>query len=117
MRVTPVAGPAPAILAALAALAAARADQTAAGPTGRPPNVVILLADELSLSDLGCYGREIRTPNLDAFAACRLRFTQFSNTARYRPSRATLPNGDYARQVCRDTVPGVPAGAQGVYAG
>ncbi len=68
----------------------------------RPPNVVIFLADDMGFSDLGCYGGEIATPNLDRLAANGLRFTQFYNTARCWPSRAALLTGYYAQQVNRD---------------
>jgi arylsulfatase len=81
--------------------------------TDRRPNIVVILADDLGYSDLGCYGGEIRTPNLDRLAAGGLRFTQFSNTARCWPTRAALLTGYYAQQVRRDTVPGVPSGSQG----
>ncbi len=77
------------------------------------PNILVILADDLGYSDLGCYGGEIRTPNLDGLAAGGLRFTQFYNTARCWPSRAALLTGYYAQQVRRDTVPGVPSGGQG----
>jgi arylsulfatase len=80
----------------------------------RRPNIVVILADDLGFSDLGCYGGEIRTPNLDALAAGGLRFTQFYNTARCWPTRAALLTGYYAQQVRRDTVPGVPSGGSGV---
>ena len=50
------------------------------------PNVVVILADDLGYSDLGCYGGEIETPNLDALAAGGVRFTRFYNTARCWPS-------------------------------
>ncbi len=66
------------------------------------PNIVVILADDLGFSDLGCYGGEIATPNLDALAARGLRFTQFYNTARCWPSRAALLTGYYAQQVRRD---------------
>jgi arylsulfatase len=80
----------------------------------KPPNVLILLADDMGFSDAGCFGGEIRTPNLDALAKDGLRFTQFYNTARCWPSRAALLTGYYAQQVRRDTLPGVPkTGAQG----
>jgi arylsulfatase len=72
-----------------------------AGPAPRP-NIVIILADDLGFSDLGCYGGEVRTPNLDRLAANGLRFTQFYNTARCWPSRAALLTGYYAQQVNRD---------------
>jgi arylsulfatase len=62
------------------------------------PNVVLILADDLGWSDLGCYGGEIRTPNLDALAAGGVRFTQFYNSARCCPSRASLLSGLYPHQ-------------------
>src|SRR5689334_21066519 len=70
----------------------------AVGPAGeRParPNIVIILADDLGYSDLGCYGGEIRTPHLDRLAAGGLRFTQFYNTARCWPTRAAVLTGYY----------------------
>jgi arylsulfatase len=72
-----------------------------AAAAGRP-NILIILADDLGFSDLGCYGGEIRTPNLDRLAANGLRFTQFYNTARCWPSRASLLTGYYPQQVNRD---------------
>ena len=69
------------------------------------PNVLILLADDLGYSDLGCYGSEIATPNLDALAAGGLRYSQFYNTARCWPTRAALLTGYYAQQVNRDSLP------------
>ncbi len=77
------------------------------------PNVVMILADDLGFSDLGCYGGEIATPNLDRLAAGGLRFTQFYNTARCWPSRAALLTGYYAQQVRRDTLPGIRSGSRG----
>lgn len=81
---------------------------------GDRPNILLIVADDLGFSDLGCYGSEISTPNLDALAARGLRFTQFYNTARCWPSRAAILTGFYAQQVRRDTVPGVPSGMSGV---
>jgi len=52
------------------------------------PNVLVILADDLGFSDLGCYGGEIATPHLDGLARDGLRFTQFYNTARCWPTRA-----------------------------
>jgi arylsulfatase len=72
-----------------------------------PPNFLVILADDLGFSDLGCYGGEIATPNLDALAANGLRYTQFYNTARCWPTRAALLTGYYAQQVRRDDLPGV----------
>jgi len=62
------------------------------------PNIVVLLADDVGFSDIGCYGGEIHTPNLDALAAGGLRFTQFYNTSRCCPSRTSLLTGLYAHQ-------------------
>lgn len=62
------------------------------------PNVIIILADDLGYSDLGCYGGEIQTPNLDRMAAEGLRFTAFHNTSRCCPSRAALLTGLYPHQ-------------------
>lgn len=77
------------------------------------PNVMIILADDLGFSDLGCYGGEIETPNLDGLARRGLRFTQFYNTARCWPTRASILTGYYAQQVRRDNLPGVPGGSKG----
>ncbi len=62
------------------------------------PNIVIIMADDLGFSDIGCYGSEIATPNLDRLAAGGLRFTQFYNTARCCPTRASLLTGLYPHQ-------------------
>jgi arylsulfatase A-like enzyme len=70
----------------------------AAGNPQRP-NIVLILADDLGYSDLGCYGSEIATPNLDRLAASGVRFTQFYNQARCCPSRAALLTGRYPHQV------------------
>src|SRR5438067_7861223 len=69
----------------------------AQGPPKRP-NVVIILSDDMGYSDLGCYGGEIATPNLDALATGGVRFTQFYNTARCCPTRASLLTGLYPHQ-------------------
>ncbi len=79
-----------------------------------PPNVVFILADDLGYSDLGCYGSEIATPNLDALAKNGLRFTQFYNTARCWPTRGALMTGYYAQQIHRDALPALQGGGQGV---
>ncbi len=62
-----------------------------------PPNIILIMSDDVGYSDIGCYGGEIATPNLDALAAGGLRFTQFYNTARC-PTRAALLTGLYAHQ-------------------
>jgi arylsulfatase len=63
------------------------------------PNVVVILVDDLGFSDLGCYGGEIRTPNLDRLAANGLRFAQFYNTAKCAQTRAALLSGLYHPEV------------------
>ena len=52
------------------------------------PNFVLIMADDMGYSDIGCFGGEIRTPNLDRLAADGVRFTNFYNTARCCPTRA-----------------------------
>jgi len=77
------------------------------------PNILVILADDLGYSDLGCYGSEIATPNLDALAKDGVRFTQFYNTARCWPTRAALLSGYYAQQIHRDALPTVRGGVMG----
>ncbi len=67
-------------------------------PAAEKPNILLILADDLGFSDLGCYGGEIATPNLDALAADGLRFTQFYNSARCSPSRASILTGLHPHQ-------------------
>lgn len=64
----------------------------------KQPNIVLILCDDMGYSDLGCYGSEIRTPNLDRLAAAGLRFSQFYNAARCCPTRASLLTGLYPHQ-------------------
>jgi arylsulfatase A-like enzyme len=70
--------------------------------TSDPPNIVIILADDLGYSDLGCYGGEIETPQIDRLADNGLRFTQFYNCGRCWPTRSSLLTGYYAQQVNND---------------
>jgi arylsulfatase len=65
---------------------------------GPQPNIILIMADDLGFSDLGCYGSEIFTPNLDRLAKDGLRFTQFYNCARCCPTRAALLTGLYPQQ-------------------
>ena len=71
----------------------------AAGPAARRPDIVLVLADDMGFSDIGCYGGEIETPNIDRLAREGVRFTQFYNTARCSPSRASLMTGLHPHQV------------------
>lgn len=66
------------------------------------PNIVVILADDLGFSDIGCYGSDIATPNVDRLAMGGLRFTQFYNTARCWPTRGALLTGYYPQQIRMD---------------
>jgi arylsulfatase len=70
----------------------------ALGRAADRPNILLILSDDMGYSDIGCYGGEIATPNLDALAAGGLRFTQFYNGARCCPTRASLLTGLYPHQ-------------------
>ena len=83
------------LAAVLSCGAVVQADSS--GATERP-NVILIMADDMGFCDLGCYGGEIRTPHLDALAKDGLRFTQFYNTARCCPTRASLLTGLYSHQ-------------------
>ena len=74
-------------------------------PLGESPNILLILVDDMGFSDLGCYGSEIETPNIDGLAVEGIRFTQFHNTAKCFPSRASLLTGVYAQQCGMDRKP------------
>ncbi|MCB1124385.1 MAG: sulfatase-like hydrolase/transferase, partial [Verrucomicrobiae bacterium] len=80
------------------------------------PNILIILADDLGYSDLGCYGSEIQTPNIDGLADNGVRFTQFYNSARCCPSRASLLTGLFPHQAGIGSFVGPDRGVPG-YAG
>ncbi|MFX0098421.1 MAG: arylsulfatase [Candidatus Hodarchaeota archaeon] len=63
------------------------------------PNIILILVDDMGYSDIGCYGGEIDTPNLDTLGHRGFRFTQFYNTAKCSPSRASLLTGLHPHQV------------------
>ena len=67
-------------------------------PTNRP-NILLVMNDDMGFSDIGCYGGEVQTPNLDRLAANGIRFTQFYNTARCCPTRASILTGLHPHQV------------------
>ncbi|TWU35046.1 Arylsulfatase [Novipirellula artificiosorum] len=62
------------------------------------PNIIVIMVDDMGFSDIGCYGSEIPTPNLDALATNGVRFSQFYNTGRCCPTRASLLTGLYSHQ-------------------
>ena len=84
-------------LSALTYTSCAEGEKKKEEPPKRP-NILLILADDMGFSDLGCYGSEIQTPNLDSLAENGLRFTQFYNTSKSFPSRACLLTGLYAQQ-------------------
>ncbi|MCX6333542.1 MAG: arylsulfatase [Bacteroidia bacterium] len=67
-------------------------------PQIKRPNIIIILSDDMGYSDIGCFGSEIKTPNIDRLANNGVRFTHFYNNARSSPSRASLLTGLYAHQ-------------------
>ena len=62
------------------------------------PNIIVIMVDDMGFSDLGCYGSEIPTPHLDALAKGGAKFSQFYNTGRCCPTRASLLTGLYSHQ-------------------
>ncbi|MEZ5366598.1 MAG: arylsulfatase [Bryobacterales bacterium] len=81
-----------------AGLAACGETSQPAEQAAKRPNVLLIMADDMGFSDIGCYGGEVQTPNLDALAARGLRFRQFYNAARCCPTRASLMTGLYQHQ-------------------
>ena len=103
LRATATTATALALLAGPCALPAtaqtpARPAALAPAQQAKRPNVIVILVDDMGFSDIGPYGSEIPTPNLDALAANGLRFTQFYNSARCSPSRASLLTGLYPHE-------------------
>lgn len=86
------------LISRLIALGAALVGIAPSFAADQRPNIIVILADDIGYSDLGCYGGEIKTPNLDQLAAGGLRFSQFYNTARCCPTRASLLSGLYPHQ-------------------
>src|SRR5580700_9588393 len=83
---------------ALIALGCGCANAPQATASKSKPNIIVILVDDMGYSDLGCFGSEIPTPNLDALAKDGLRFTQFYNTSRCCPSRAAILTGLYSHE-------------------
>jgi arylsulfatase A-like enzyme len=87
---------------------------TSTAQAADPPNIIIVLADDLGYSDLGCYGGEIHTPNIDSLAKNGAKFTQVYNSARCCPSRASLMTGLYPSQAgIGDFTTGQPSKTRG----
>ena len=86
------------LFTALLALAYLKPSMMDAQIKNKRPNVMVILTDDMGYSDIGCYGSEIRTPNIDRLASNGVRFTHYYNTARCSPSRASLLTGLYPHQ-------------------
>lgn len=80
-----------------------------------PPNILLILADDMGFSDVGCYGGEIQTPNLDRLAENGLRYTRFYTTSRCWASRASILTGHYPQAIRRDLLPEVERGEYGMF--
>ncbi len=104
-----LAGSLPLLTAAGIAVAETNEDR----PPDDRPNIILILADDMGYSDLGSYGGEIRTPVLDALAYNGVRFTQFYNTSRCSPTRASLLTGVYPHQAGMGWLAGQPRGYPG----
>ncbi len=100
----------PALLLALGAAGVMAPVLRPATPAAAHPNVILILADDLGFADLGCYGSEIQTPNLDHLAANGLRFSQFYNSAKCEPTRASLMSGQYWQDVGLGVKKGITMG-------
>jgi arylsulfatase len=103
----------PIVLRPILIMAASIAMMLTSRATAQPPNFLVIIADDMGYADVGCYGGEIATPNLDGLAAGGLRFTQFYNTARCWPTRSALLTGYYPQQIRKDAMPGAPRGFGG----
>lgn len=79
------------------------------------PNILLIVSDDMGYSDIGCYGGEIQTPNLDRLAANGLRFTRFHNTSRCWSTRASILTGYYPQAIRRDLLPEVERGEYGMF--
>lgn len=86
------------LLAASLILAGSILDSVAQPNAADRPNIVVVLVDDMGFSDIGCYGGELHTPNIDKLANEGVRFTQFHNTARCCPTRTALLTGLYPHQ-------------------
>lgn len=86
------------LLLSLAGVCLNTAAQSAKNGSPKKPNILVILSDDIGFSDIGCYGSEIHTPNIDRLGYQGIRFTHFYNTARCSPSRASLLTGVYPHQ-------------------
>jgi arylsulfatase A-like enzyme len=87
------------VLLGLLYLISSVAGAALAAPDRTRPNIILIMVDDMGYSDIGCYGGEVQTPNIDMLAEGGLRFTQFYNTAKCHTTRAELLTGNYAYAV------------------
>lgn len=85
--------------------------------TARRPDIVLIMADDMGFSDIGCYGGEIHTPNIDRLAKSGIRFTRMYNNAWCSPSRASLLTGLFPHQAGMAVLAGPNPGPPGPYEG
>jgi arylsulfatase A-like enzyme len=90
------------IVAAITLVFASVGNVTPALSVDSRPNVLVIMVDDMGYSDLGCYGSEIQTPNLDRLAADGIRYTRMYNTSKCYPTRASLLTGQYFQRTDRD---------------
>ena len=83
------------ILIAISFIAWGFSFKTSYQQAAKKPNIVLIMADDMGFSDIGCYGSEIKTPHLDKLANEGMRLKQCYNNAICAPSRATLLTGQY----------------------
>ncbi len=83
----------------------------------KAPNILLIMADDMGFSDIGCYGSEIHTPHIDQLAGQGIRFTRMYNNAWCSPSRASLLTGLYPLQVGLGVLAGPKPGPEGPYQG
>ena len=88
------------VILTLASPATPLAAESATPPA--KPNILIILVDDMGYSDIGCYGGEIRTPNIDRLATGGMKFSQMYNTAKCYPTRACLQTGVYFQRTDPD---------------
>ena len=86
------------LIAIIIFLSACQSNKQKSISSEKQPNIILIMSDDMGYSDIGCFGSEINTPNLDGLAENGLRFTQFYNTARCCPTRASLLTGLHPHQ-------------------
>lgn len=105
------------LLAAIFSGAPAFKEASGQNKSSGRPNIILIMADDMGFSDIGCYGSEIQTPNIDRLAKEGIRFTRIYNNAWCSPSRASLLTGLYPQQAGMGVLAGPNPGPEGPYQG